>query len=214
VSDSAAGQDRLRDPDDAPTGAIDRLKLVSAPNEMWRLHWEKDPRAPKSFDTGRYRFDAPHGEYLVTYTSSAREGTIAEVYGDLGRIKGEEATRRLTMITATRPLQLIALDDPRNQKRLGVDGRIGDAKQYRTTQRWSAYLHGRRDADGIRYRSRHAGGSMNLCLFLDRCAGDLVLHPEGTLQALRSTVLEIADRYEISVYLPRPRPGGRRRRAS
>jgi hypothetical protein len=197
--------DELPRPDDAPADALQRLQIVTAPDEMWRLHWERDPRTPRAWSAGKYRFDAPHGEYLVTYTNSARGGTIAEVYGDLGRIKSEEAARQLSLITATRPLQLVALDDSRNQKRLRLDGRIGDTKQYRTTQRWSAYLHHRDDVDGIRYRSRHDGDTFNICLFLDRCAHDLIVHPEGTLQALRPTVLELADRYDISVYLPRTR---------
>lgn len=210
TGDEGADADRLPDPDDAPADALDLLELAAAPAKMWRVRWERDLRAPKQYPSGKYRFDAPAGEYLVTYTSSSRGGKIAEVYGELRRIKGEEAARQLSMVTATRPLQLITLDDATTQKRLRLDGRIGDAKQYATTQRWSRFLHDRKDADGIRYRSRHAGAYVNVCLFLDRCADALVVHPEGTLMALRPIVLELADAYDISVYFPRPRRRARR----
>jgi hypothetical protein len=31
--------DGLLDPEDAPGDALERLDLVTAPGELWRLHW-------------------------------------------------------------------------------------------------------------------------------------------------------------------------------
>lgn len=185
-------------------------ELESRTIEAWRLHWEADIRSPKRRNPGVYRFDAPKGEYSVTYASTAREGCIAECYGKTKRIASKQADRRLTMLTTDRPLRIVALDLAKVQKALGLDARIATAEQYATTQRWSRWLHDNTDADAIRYVSRQDDEKQNFCLFLDRCADALTLHPEGTLKALRREVLQMADRYDISVYLPRNhrhRPG-------
>jgi hypothetical protein len=178
--------------------------------EAWRLHWESDIRVPKRRNPGIYRFDAPKGEYSVTYASTAREGCIAECYGKTKRIASMQGERRLTMITTDRPLRIVALDLARVQKPLGLDARIATAEQYAITQSWSKWLHDNVEADAIRYVSRQDDEKRNFCFFLDRCGDALTLHPEGTLTSLRREVLQMADRYDISVYLPRghrPRPG-------
>lgn len=59
---------------------------------MWRLHWEDDPRQPRRYPSGRYRFDAPRGEYPVTYGNRDQLATFREVYGDT-RLIGPEQVR-------------------------------------------------------------------------------------------------------------------------
>jgi hypothetical protein len=177
----------------------------------YRLHWEGNPRRPMRHPRGKFRFDAPRdgAEYAVTYANLAEHGAFAEVYGDTQLISELETTRRLSALVATRPLNLIALDDPPVQKTLKLDGRIAMSKQYETTMLWSRALHRWfPSADGIRYASRHAGADFpNFCLFLDRCRNVLQVEPRGALgdPALRPLMLATADRYRLAVLIPRAR---------
>lgn len=177
--------------------------LPALPREavsLWRLHWEDDPLAPRRYPAGKYRFDAPAGEYPVTYGNRDRLACFAEVYGDLGLIPEAQGTRRLSLLSALRPLALAPLDDPAFRRRLDprLDGRIATAKQYPATQRWSLALHTWfPEADGIRYTSRHAERDHNYCLFLDRCGADLQVSLQGELRDLRQIVLFAADRYVL-----------------
>lgn len=100
----------------------------------YRLHWDANPLRPKRHPRGKFRFDAPRdgAEYAVTYANLAEHGAFAEVYGDSQLISELEATRRLSRLTATRPLKLVALDDPTVQKMLQLDGRIAMSRQYET----------------------------------------------------------------------------------
>jgi hypothetical protein len=177
----------------------------------FRLHWDVNPLRPKRYPRGRYRFDAPRdgAEYPVTYANLADHGAFAEVYGDTQLMSEREADRRLSTLVALRPLRLIALDDPTVQKTLGLDGRIAMSKQYATTMLWSRAVHRWfPEADGIRYASRHAGGQFpNFCLFLDRSRTALEVEPRGRLgdPALRPMLLDVADRYLVTVLIPRGR---------
>jgi RES domain len=177
----------------------------------YRLHWEGNPLRPTRHPRGKFRFDAPRdgAEYAVTYANLAEHGAFAEVYGDTQLISELEATRRLSALVATRPLNLIALDDPTVQKTLRLDGRIAMSKQYETTMLWSRALHRWFPAaDGIRYASRQAGADFpNFCLFLDRCRNALQVEPRGALgdPALRPLMLDAADRYRLPVLIPRTR---------
>ena len=110
---------------------------------VFRLHWEANPLRPRRHPRGKYRFDAPRNgaEYSVTYANQADHGAFAEVYGDTQLISARERDRRLSAISATRPLALITLDDPTVQKMLGLDGRVAMSKQYSTTMLWSRTLH-------------------------------------------------------------------------
>jgi hypothetical protein len=89
-----------------------------------------DPLRPARHPRGKFRFDAPRdgAEYAVTYANLADHGAFAEVYGDTQLISELETTRRLSALVATRPLNLIALDDPTVQKTLKLDGRIAMSK--------------------------------------------------------------------------------------
>ncbi len=187
--------DRLPDP---PLELPARIELADETVRLWRLHWEEDPLSPRRYPSGKYRFDAPSGEYPVTYGNRDRLGAFAEVYGDTRRIDSSQAARRLSLIVSRRPLRLVPLDNAPTQKRLGLDGRINFSRQYPVTQRWSVALHTwLPETDGIRYLSRHAAEQRNYCLFLDRCGAHLRAELQGTLGDLHAVVLFAADKYSL-----------------
>ena len=183
-----------------PAEAPGAIALVTEAVSVWRLHWEADPLHPPVHTVGRYRFDAPAGEFPVLYGNRERLACFAEVYGDTATIEAAQGSRHLSLVSTLRPLHLVALDDATTRRRCGLDGRIGTAKQYAVTQRWSRTFHAWfPEADGLRYNSRHAGEQHNYALFLDRCAADLAVYPQGQLQDLRRVVLFAADTYALAV---------------
>lgn len=187
--------------------------LVADPlDALWRLHWEPDPRAPNAHPTGRFRFDAPDGEYLVTYGSDDRFACFGEVYGDRQSIPPTDMARKLSSIRANRPLRFITLDDGETLKALHseLDGRVASDIHYTVTRAWSLALHAwYKDADGIRYVARHGTPHLNRCLFLDRCASSLEVEEEGELGELRDLVVRACDAYALAPRLFESRdPGG------
>lgn len=177
------------------------LDLVEEKLSVWRLHWEEEPLGIKSYPTGRFRFDAPAGEYRALYGNADRLAAFAEVYGDVRVIEESQKDRKLSRISSTDALSLIPLDDPGTQKLLGLDGRVGMSKQYPVTQKWASRLfRWFPQAHGIRYLSRHAGENRNYCLFLDRCAGELEVEEHGKISSLRKVALLAADRYRLEVH--------------
>ncbi len=190
--------DRLPEPPERLSSGFD---LVEEQLSAWRLHREENPLEPRRHEAGRYRFDAPSGEYAALYCNADRLAVFAEVYGDVRVVEASEKERRLSRIFSQENLHFVPLDDPGVQKRLGLDGRIGMSKQYPVTQHWALSLYRWfPDADGIRYLSRHAGENRNYCLFLDRCAEKLRVEELGKMSALRETVLLAADRYHLEVH--------------
>jgi hypothetical protein len=188
--------DALPEPPDSPPRSLPSLaeELVT----VWRIHAEADPRTPRRYPTGRYRFDAPRGEFPVTYGNHDQLVTFREVYGDTRLIAAEQGARQLSHLASLRPLRLVRLDDPAILDALDprLDQRLCTAKQYATTQRWSAALHRWYPrADGVRFPSRHSVATgLNYCLYLDRVVPtDLHWTCLGTLSALRSLVLYAAD---------------------
>ena len=154
--------DALPDPPTSPPPTLP--PLVGDLASLWRLHWEDDPLAPRWHPRGKYRFDAPTGEYPVTYGNRDRLACFLEVYGMTGVVAAGQGSRLLSHLSALRPLHLVPLDDPAARRRLDprLDARIATAIQYPVTQRWGRVL---RDwypqADGLRYPSRHADGALN-----------------------------------------------------
>lgn len=193
--------DRLPEPPERLPAPFD---LTEEEVSAWRLHWEEDPLEARRYPAGRYRFDAPSGEYASVYCNADRLAVFAEVYGDARVIEASQRGRRLSRISSRETLRLVPLDDPRVQKRLGLDGRIGMSKQYPVTQRWALSLfRWFPEADGIRYLSRHAGENRNYCLFPERCAGRLGVEEQGELSTLRGAVILAADRYHLEVHWDR-----------
>lgn len=190
--------DRLPEP---PERLPALFGLAEEEISAWRLHWEVDPLEARRYPTGRYRFDAPSGEYAALYCNADRLAVFAEVYGDVRVLEADQRKRRLIRITSSESLRLVPLDDPGVQKLLGLDGRIGMSKQYPVTRRWALSLfRWFPQADGIRYLSRHAGENRNYCLFLERCAGKLRAEEHGEISSLRNIVLLAADRYHLEVH--------------
>lgn len=192
------GGDRLPEP---PEHLPDPFELAEEEVSAWRLHWEEDPLEARRYPTGRYRFDAPSGEYAALYCNADRLTVFAEVYGDARVIEAGQRERRLSPIVSGENLRLVPLDDPGVQKRLGLDGRIGMSKQYPVTRRWAlSLLRWFPEAEGIRYLSRHAGEARNYCLFPERCAQKLAVEQHGEISSLPSNVLLAADRYHLEVH--------------
>lgn len=191
--------DRLPEPPERLPAPFD---LTEEEVSAWRLHREEDPLEARRYPAGRYRFDAPSGEYASLYCNADRLAVFAEVYGDVRVIEASQRGRRLSRIYSRGgTLRLVPLDDPGVQKRLGLDGRIGMSKQYPVTQRWAMSLfRWFPEADGIRYLSRHAGENRNYCLFAERCAGKLGVDGQGELSTLREAVLLAVDKYHLEVH--------------
>jgi hypothetical protein len=184
---------------------------VEAIGELWRLHREPDPLKPALHPQGRFRFDAPAGEYPVTYANADQHGCFAEVYGDRQSIPPRDATRTVSQITASEPLRLIPLDDGQFLKALHpqLDGRISTDVEYATTRQWALALHGwYPDAHGIRYTARHATPHHNYCLFLDRCAPLLTADLQGTLAELGELVTRACAAYRLAPRLHEPNDKG------
>lgn len=190
--------DRLPEPPvDKPT-ALPALAVVDLP--LWRIHAEPNPLRRRASVRGIYRFDAPHGEYPVTYANHDRQGVFGERFGEIGRIKASDQSLRLSRLTPRRPLRLVPLDLAPAQLAFGLDGRICVSKQYPATQRWGFAFHEwYPKADGIRYTARLASPHLNVCLFLDRCASKLGVARIGTLRALRMDVLRAGATYSLAI---------------
>ncbi len=190
--------DRLPEPPERLPVPFD---LMEEEISTWRLHWELDPLEARHYPTGRYRFDAPSGEYAAVYCNAGRLAVFAEVYRDVRLIDENQKSRRLSRIFSESSLGFVPLDDPGVQKRLGLDGRIGMSRQYPTTQAWALAFHRWfPEADGIRYLSRHAGENRNYCLFPERCVGKLRVEEHGEISTLRKVVLLAADKYHLEVH--------------
>jgi hypothetical protein len=167
--------------------------------EGWRLHWDDNPADPKPYPTGKHRFDAPAGEYRVTYVNENKYGCFGEVYGNRRNIGPKQATRRLSKMTSIRPLRVIPLEDSEVIAAFNVDGAIYTTIDYARTQQWSLALHNwYPEADGIRYIGRRATTRLNRCLFVDRCGKDLNFALEGELQDLQDIVVRAADAYSLA----------------
>jgi hypothetical protein len=181
-----------REPSDLP---ILEEEALSA----WRLHRDSDALAVRLHEEGRFRFDAPAGQYPTVYANADRLGAFAEVYGDVGRIGPSEGSGRfLSRVYSTEPLNLVTLDRGETQKALGLDARICVSRRYKTTREWAYAIHRwYPEASGIRYLSRHASPHPNYCLFLDRCRHLLAAESQGRLDELKATVLLAAARYRL-----------------
>lgn len=183
------------------------------PSELWRLHWEDDPSSSSEpANPGRWRFDAPHGEYPVTYANCERHHIFVEVYGDTDdhrEIQPNQADRRISLASLDRPLKIVDLGDAETLACLRIDSRVYTTLDYPRTQLWSKALHDSLpDADGIRYPGRKAGREDNFCLFLSRCGNALSWNPIGTIASERPLVLAACKKFDITprIYLEAP-PG-------
>lgn len=135
----------------------------------------------------------------MTYVNLDPFACYAEVFGNRMEIPPSAALRRRSRIEAGRRLRLVGLDRAEVQKAFGLDLNICSTLDYARTQAWSRAWHDwYPDCDGIRYLGRHAVEKRNLCLFLDRCAGDLEATFEGFLKDLKRDGLVAAHRYHLA----------------
>lgn len=190
--------DTLSWPPDDPPHKLPDIR-PDRPPELWRLHWEADPNKPTPANPGRWRFDAPLGEWPVTYVNASKFHVFAEVYGDNGDVAPDQLQRKISCAHLKRDLRLVDLGDARWLRALKIDSRICDTVDYRCTQRWAArlrsWLH---EADGIRYPGRKAGRADNYCLWLDRCADALEWTPHGILGEQEYLVLVACEMFSLS----------------
>jgi hypothetical protein len=168
--------------------------------EAWRLHWEPDPTVERRYPLGRYRFDAPTGEFGVTYINRDRLATFAETYAEGSRVLAKsEAGRRRSRLSSTRPLRLLRMDEMAVAAAFGLDNRISTEKPYDRTQAWGAAWHAwYPELDGIVFLGRKSAPHRNLCLYLDRCADALSFTTDGTLAELREDGLRACLKYRIT----------------
>ncbi len=180
-------------PDELP--ALDEVVL----REAWRLHWEDHPTAERLHPHGRYRFDAPAGEFGVTYLSDDRSAAFAETYGDSGVLAKSEAHRRLSRVRSVRALRLLRVDDMAVAAAFGLDNRISTEKPYTRTQAWSLAWHTwYPQLDGLVFLGRRSAPQRNSCLYLDRCSDVLESELAGMLEELREDGLRACQRYRIT----------------
>jgi RES domain len=156
----------------------------------------------RRYPKGKFRFDAPGGEFSVTYLCSDDVGCFAEVFGETRYIDVADGRRRLFAIRSRRPLRLLDLGDGGCLMSFDLDARICVMKPYRRTQLWSrAFYEWYPGLDGLRYVPRHATGKTNYCLYLDRCAADLDPDDRGPIEADVDLLERVVDAYPLATPL-------------
>lgn len=175
---------------------------MAAALEGFRLDWHEDPLALRRYPSGKFRFDAPGGEFSVTYVCSDDLGCFAEVFGDTRYIDARDGKRRLFEIESKRPLRLLDLTDGSCLMTYDLDARICVLKPYRRPQLWSRAFHEwYPQLDGLRYVPRHATGKTNYCLYLDRCAADLRADDHGPIEDDVDLLERVVDAYPLATPL-------------
>jgi hypothetical protein len=165
----------------------------------WRIHRKNPALDTRTYASGKYRFDAPAGQFPASYVSLDRHAVYAEVFGDSREIPPSAAERRLTEVSASRLLSLVSLDTAPGRAAFELDLRICSTLDYQRTRIWSAAFHRwYPEADGICYLGRHAGEALNVCLYLDRCLPALSAVDQGTLKEDRRHGLVAAHRYRLA----------------
>lgn len=167
-----------------PAADLDQrtLPILPAPTRWFRVHQSR--YAALFFGrTGRYRFDAPAGEYGVLYAGNDEACAFVETFGhspDLRVITMDELRQRdLSLLTVNRPLRLVDLTGF-GLARIGADNRLctGD---YRVAQRWALALWRHPDRpDGLVYRSRLDPVRQCIAVF-DRAGAVFTASSLGTL---------------------------------
>lgn len=152
----------------------------------------------------RNRFDGPWGEYGVLYAAETPEGAFIETCirdrpgGNLFVLSYFQE-RKLTRISASKPLRLVDLAGP-GPSLLGVDNRLATGN-YRTAQRWSRAFWMHPDCpDGILYCSRF-NPSLHCMALFDRAGARLCTTDCGPLADSRNVRFlgEMLDRYGLTL---------------
>jgi len=147
----------------SPTRPADDLNKKPLPvvaiHRAWvRLHQQH--LAAKFFGkAGRFRFDAPRGEFGVLYAGQDEACAFIEAFGDPLDIRILSyrvlAEYCLSSVRTARPLRLVDLTGP-GLRQVGADARLTGGDDYAYSQVWAASLWRHPDqVDGLLYRARH-----------------------------------------------------------
>ena len=159
-----------------------RLPLVSIPGPFVRMH-DATKGALYFGRAGRYRFDAPAGQYGVLYCGDDPYCAFIETFGHDTGINvvslGDLRARTLARIELRRPLSLVDLTGA-GLARIGADNQLCDG-DYTVAQQWALALHDHPDQpDGINFRSRHDPSHLCTAVF-DRAKDALTATTLGSL---------------------------------
>lgn len=178
------------------------LPLIAAHTPWFRIY--QSNYAPLFFGrTGRYRFDAPAGEFGILYAGHDEYCAFIETFGhslNSRVVTMDELKRRdLACLVANRPLRLVDLTGS-GLSRLGADNRVctGD---YLLAQRWALALWRHDDQpDGLSYRSRLDPSRQCVALF-DRAQEAVTASSLGSLADSRHRRLlaSLLDMYGIGL---------------
>ncbi|HEX4447144.1 MAG TPA: RES family NAD+ phosphorylase [Polyangiaceae bacterium] len=169
----------------------------------WRIHSrEHDP-----LHFGRetlHRFDAPAGEFGVSYVAKDVHGAFIETFGHATGVRfvteREIAARGLARITTSRPLRLADLR-AEGLARMGADAALTSGPDYAMARRWARAIHAHpRGADGILYRARHDPARACAAIF-DRAGAVVTARPMGSLLARkhRALLAAVLDTYKFGL---------------
>jgi len=191
--------DRL--PDDVPSETLD------AGAALFRFHGAaRDPIffGPPPGVGANSRFDDPAGRFGVLYAGRDVAAAFAETFVRIARAhvlpERELATRRLSVLTATRTLRLVSLHGP-GLAVLGLDARIASG-DHGVARAWSAALFAHASApDGLCWRCRHDDAAFAVALF--RRGGDAPVRVAGRPRELLAEAAELGPlltRYRMGLW--------------
>lgn len=179
------------------------LPMILTDRSWFRIHQSR--YSPLFFGrTGRYRFDAPAGEFGVLYAGKDEHCAFVETFGhslDIRVVTMDELRRcERSRLTVNRPLRLVGLTGA-GLARLGADNRLctGD---YLLAQRWACALWRHAEApDGLYYRSRLDPARQCGAIF-DRAEAVFTASSLGTLTDLhhRPLLASLLDTYGIGLF--------------
>jgi hypothetical protein len=175
------------------------------PRDWYRVH--RVAHEPIYFSkTDEYRFNAPSGEYGVTYVSTREQGAFAETFLRARRrppIVSEAALeeRAITRIRWSRSLKLADFAGP-GLVALGLDNRINDGDCYPLAQRWSHWVWSHPDRfDGILYVPRNAPHTRSAVIFEGRAKVKKLTRLASPLTSPRysTTLGAILDEFNVAL---------------
>ncbi len=185
---------------EGPPKSLPHISLVPWQLDLWRVQDGASLKFSRH-SRPRHRFDSPHGEYGILYTSDDPLGALGESYGERGRrLDEKDGDRQLVRFSLAKPVQLVDLTDVRVLSRLGLDDRINTTAEYDVCQSWALTFYQQvADAHGICYGARKGGrDTLNVALF-HRSEALLSVAFAQQLRDSEKIVLAAADQYNLTV---------------
>lgn len=178
------------------------------PITIYRRSWYRIHRlayTPLFFGrSGDSRFDAPGGEFGITYLARDERGAFIETFGHATGVRvveqAELEARGIARITPKRPLRLVNLAD-KGLARLGADARLTSGESYEVAHRWALAIHEHPTlADGMAYTARHDPSRICAAVF-ERAQAELEVTPLGSLADAAHTalVVKLLDAYNFGL---------------